>query len=78
MFHCLGLIKSLSITNNLIWMYTFSIGTPKKHILTFFSWLKSEFFHPREVIAVSQDKLGKMGRRVVCIVLINIFLEFYW
>lgn len=65
MFHCLGLIKSLSMDNNLICMH-FLLGPPKNVKLDLH--VNLIFFHPREVIAVSQDKLGKMGRRVVCIV----------
>ena len=34
----------------------------------FFHLRKYVFFILREVIAVNQDKLGKMGRRVVCII----------
>ena len=63
MFHW---YKSLLIDNYLICMHSV-LGPKNKNILTFFLLLKSAFFHPREVIAVSQDKLGKMGRRVVCI-----------
>lgn len=51
--------------NNLICMH-FLLGPPKNVKLDLH--VNLIFFHPREVIAVSQDKLGKMGRRVVCIV----------